>query len=152
MRGGDSEGLDSGWVVWSQRGSVRPGNSEPGWGLGGGGTGNDRESWSHLILCQEVPHCVQQFVEHFKPRQVAAEGGHSFRAVPVGRGPSPGPDPHIPHLRMQRQLWAPARRREKPNLRVPVRSVRAKVKCCTAVLGGSLGAGKALRDLGIPPP
>lgn len=39
---------------------------------------------------------------------------------------------------MQRQLRAPARRRQKPNLRVPVRSVSAKVKCCTAVLGGSL--------------
>lgn len=104
-----------------------------------------------MVLSQEVPHCVQQLVEYLKPRQVAAESGHSFHGVPLGRGPNPHPRPRLPHLRMQRQLRAPARRRQKPNLRVPVRSVSAKVKCCTAVLGGSLGAGKALRDLGIPP-
>lgn len=62
----------------------------------------------------------------------------------LGRG-SPQPLPHIPHLRMQRQLWAPALRRQKPNLRVPVRSVRAKVKCCTAGLGGSLEVENAQR-------
>lgn len=49
---------------------------------------------------------------------------------------------------MQRQLRAPARRRQKPNLRVPVRSVSAKVKCCTAVLGGSLSTSKGKQNLG----
>lgn len=108
---------------------------------------------AHLVLGQEVPHCVQQLVEHLEPRQVAVERGHRFQEVPLAEAlPAPPPRPHIPHLRMQRQLWAPARRRQKPNLRVPVRSVRAKVKCCTAGLGGSLEAGQALRNLAGPAP
>lgn len=75
---------------------------------------------------------------------MAVERGYGFHGVLLGRG-SPQSLPHIPHLRMQRQLWAPALRRQKPNLRVPVRSVRAKVKCCTAWLGGSLEVENAQR-------
>lgn len=37
-----------------------------------------------MILGQEVAHCVQQLVEHLKPRQVAVERRHRFYKVPLG--------------------------------------------------------------------
>ena len=70
---------------------------------GGGGAGgwdlcrNDREGWSHLVLSQEVPHCVQQLVEHLKPRQVAVESGHNFHGVPLDRVPNPHPQTPSSH-------------------------------------------------------
>lgn len=66
-------------------------------GQGAGTPAEMTEGWSHLVLSQEVPHCVQQLVEHLKPRQVAMESGHNFHGVPLGRVPNPHPQTPSSH-------------------------------------------------------
>ncbi|KAK2504641.1 hypothetical protein MC885_007791 [Smutsia gigantea] len=72
-----------------------------------------------------APEVWRQGVGDYSPaplRPGARAGAAAANLEEVPPPPRPAWRPHFPYLRMQRQLWAPARRRQKPNLRVPVRS------------------------------
>lgn len=87
---------------------------------------------SHLSFCEVIGQVVEEFVKHLEPWKVtvvkwikedvvqtAAWHWNDFRTTQR-------------YLSMQRQVLELLVRRQKPNLWLPLRSVKTKVKCCTA--------------------
>lgn len=85
---------------------------------------------THLSVWEVISQAVQKFVKHLKPRQITGKRCEHFLGEMYWKYTIT--QIRQPHLSMQRQVWLLLVRRQKPKRWHPSRSVRTKVKCCTA--------------------
>lgn len=87
---------------------------------------------SHLSFCKVIGQAVEEFVKHLKPWKVTVVKWIKDDVIQTAAWHCNDFRRTQRYLSMQRQVLEVLVRRQKPNLWLPLRSVKTKVKCCTA--------------------